>query len=63
MTIENSEYCPISNEDFAGDFQWGNLRENSQDLLDPCYTPVIYVESPKSTFSPGLVRHPKTIQR
>mgnify|MGYP006902563764 CR=1 FL=1 len=63
MTIDNSEYCPMSNEDFAGDFQLENLPENFQDVLDPCYTPDIYVASPKSTFSPGLVRQPKSIQR
>ncbi|KAL4767932.1 hypothetical protein BDW60DRAFT_226112 [Aspergillus nidulans var. acristatus] len=53
MLIDYSKYCPISAEDYAEGFQWEDLPENCQDLLDPYCTPDIYAASPKSTTFPA----------
>ncbi|OGE49080.1 hypothetical protein PENARI_c023G09001 [Penicillium arizonense] len=50
---EYSKYCPISDEDYEDGFQWEDLSDSCQDLLDPYCNPDIDSASPKSTNFPG----------
>ncbi|CAG8067732.1 unnamed protein product [Penicillium nalgiovense] len=53
ILADYSKYCPISNEDYEDGFQWVDLPENCQDLLEPYCVPDINAPSPKSTKFPG----------
>ncbi|KAL3477066.1 hypothetical protein BJX99DRAFT_257753 [Aspergillus californicus] len=46
------KYCPIGNSDYDNGFQWIDLSEDCQEILEPYCTPDIYAPSPSSTHFP-----------